>query len=122
MSEATSPRTGREAYYQLDADDMPWTCHATPGVSYKPLRYDHDKRAGAVMIHLCPGATYPTYQAHAGQDVLVLDGELKLGDATIRRGGYLHVEPGSVQAPSTHQGCVLFVSFPGSVKHLHDGD
>lgn len=108
-----------QTYYSLDADDMAWTCHPSQGVSYKSLRYDHGDKSGAVMIHLCPGATYPTYRAHGGQDVFVLDGELLLGEIAVGRGNYVHVAPGSLQQPRTNKGCVLFVSFPGDVEHLH---
>ncbi len=106
-------------HYQLDADDMAWTCHPQRGVSYKSLRYDHGDKSGAVMIHLCPGATYPRYKAHAGQDIFVVDGELRVGASVIRRGGYVHVTAGSVEEPRTEKGCVMFVSFPGDVEHLH---
>lgn len=106
------------AFYQLDAEDMAWTCHPEKGVSYKSLRYDHGDKSGAVLIHMCPGSTYPRYRAHAGQDIFVVDGELILAGTTVRRGAYVHVDAGAEQAPHTEKGCVLFVSFPGDVEHL----
>jgi hypothetical protein len=105
-------------FYQLEAEDMPWTCHPQRGVSYKSLRYGHADKSGAVLIHMCPGTTYPAYRADAGQDVFIVDGELMLDGQTMRRGAYLHIEAGSVQAPTTERGCVLFVSFPGNVQHI----
>ena len=107
-----------QSFYQLDAEDMPWTCHPEQGVSYKPLRYDHDDKSGAVLIHMTPGSTYPRYRAHAGQDVFVVDGELVLGEQSVRRGAYVHVAAGGEQSPRTDKGCVLFVTFPGDVEHL----
>ena len=103
--------------YHLDADDMAWSCHAQKGVSYKTLRFGNVDKSGAMMVHMCAGATYPEYIATEGQDVLVVDGELKVGDQLLPRGSYMHVAPGDKQSPSTETGCVLFVSFPGAIKH-----
>ncbi len=107
--------------YHIDAEDMAWSCHPREGVSFKSLRYDHVTKSGAVMIHMCPDTTYPEYRALAGQDVLVVDGELLIGDERVRRGSYAFVSPGTQHAPRTTSGCVLFVSFPGEVEHLHAG-
>lgn len=107
-----------DSFYQLDAEDMAWTCHAHPGVSYKSLRYDHEGKGGAVMVHLVPGASYPRYLAHGGQDVYVVDGELLLDGARMGRGSYVHVAAGASQRPHSDKGCVLFVSFPAEIEHL----
>ena len=108
--------------YHVHAEDMAWSCHPSQGVSFKSLRYDHDDKSGAVMIHMCPNTRYPTYRATQGQDIFVVDGELLIGDERVRRGSFAHVTSGSTQAPHTEQGCVLFVSFPGAVQHLHDDE
>ena len=105
-------------FYQLEAEDMPWTCHPQRGVSYKSLRYDHGNKSGAVLVHMCPGTSYPAYRADLGQDVFIVDGELAIGDVTVRRGAYVHIEAGSEHSPHSDRGCVLFVTFPGNVEHL----
>ncbi len=105
----------------LDASDLPWMCAETRGVSFKSLRFDHETRAGAVLVHMCPGTTYPRHHVHAGEDVYVVDGELILDERALGRGAYVWVAPGTVQAPRTDRGCVLFVTYPGPVEHLHDG-
>lgn len=100
-------------------EDMPWACATTRGVSYKSLRFDPETGAGAVLIHMCPGTAYPRHKVHAGLDMLVLDGDLRIGDQTVARGSYAHVPAGALHAPTTTGGCVLFASFPGKVENLH---
>ena len=105
----------------LDAEDMPWTCAYSKGVSFKTLRYDPLTRSGAAMIHMCPGAAYPRFTATKGQDIYVIDGEVHVGGTHALRGAYAWVPPGSAHAPHTDKGCVLFVSFPGAVEHEGGG-
>ena len=101
----------------LDAEDMPWTCAYSKGVSFKSLRYDPLTKSGAAMIHMCPGSAYPRFKATKGQDIFVVDGDVHVGDNHVQRGAYAWVAPGASQAPHTDKGCVLFVSFPGGVEH-----
>jgi len=105
--------------YHVHAEDMAWSCHPHVGVSFKSLRYDHDDKSGAVMIHMCPNTSYPEYRSLAGQDIFVVDGELIVGDESVKRGAYAFVAPGTRHAPRTEHGCVLFVSFPGEIEHIH---
>lgn len=104
----------------LDAEDMPWSCAPTRGVSFKTLRFDHDTRAGAVMIHMCPGTTYPRFSTEKGQDVYVVDGELIIEESRVGRGSYAWMPAGREHAPTSDKGCVLFVTFPGAVHHRHE--
>ncbi len=103
----------------IDAEDLPWWCSDSEGVSFKTLRYDDDAKNGAIMVHMIPGTTYPMYETAAGQDIYVVDGELMLGDEVVGRGAYAWVPPGTHHAPRTEKGCVLFVSSLGRVKHDH---
>ena len=103
----------------LDAEDMPWSCAPTKGVSFKTLRFDHTTRAGAVMIHMCPDTTYPRFTTEKGQDVYVIDGELIIDGQHVRRGAYTWMPAGEEHAPHSEKGCVLFVAFPGAVHHHH---
>lgn len=104
---------------QFDTEFLPWTCADAKGVSYKSLRYDSETHAGAVLIHMCPETTYPEHLAHAGMDILVLDGDLSIAGAPLVRGSYAHVNAGNRAAPQTAEGCVLYVTFPGKVENLH---
>lgn len=103
----------------FDTESLPWTCAQAKGVSYKSLRYDGDSHSGAVLIHMCPETAYPLNLVHKGMDILVLDGDLAIDTAALQRGSYAHVPAGAKTAPTTREGCVLFVTFPGRVENLH---
>jgi quercetin dioxygenase-like cupin family protein len=105
--------------YVRDAESMPWEVAHSAGVSYKSLRFDRGSKAGAVMIHMTPGTTYPRHKVHEGQDIFVVDGELIVGESRVSRGQYAWVAAGAESEPRTEKGCVLFVTFPGQVEHLH---
>ncbi|MFZ4579809.1 MAG: cupin domain-containing protein [Myxococcota bacterium] len=108
-----------ERYLFENTDEQPWMCAASKGVSYKSLRFDPETRGGAVMIHMTPGTTYPRHRAHAGVEVLVLDGDLVVQGNRVNRGAYAHIPAAAVLAPHTESGCVLFVTFSGRVENLH---
>ena len=103
----------------FDTDALPWTCAQAKGVSYKSLRYEGESHSGAVLIHMCPETEYPENLVHKGMDILVLDGELTIAETALHRGSYAHVPAGARTAPTTREGCVLFVTFPGRVENLH---
>ena len=101
-----------------DTDDMPWTCAAARGVSYKSLRYDADSGAGAVLLHMCPSTPYPPARMHAGAEILVLDGDLELGGRRLGRGAYAFLPSQTESSPFSAGGCVLYVTYPGRVEGL----
>lgn len=103
-----------------DVEEMSWLCAPQRGVSYKSLRYDPETGAGAVLIHMTPGTTYPTHRLHAGLDVYVLDGDLAIAGTTLQRGAYAWLASGVTQTPMTTEGCVLFATFAGRVENIHE--
>jgi len=107
--------------YIAATEDLPWACAPTRGISYKSLRFDPETGAGAVLVHMTPGATYPRHRAHAGMDLLVVDGEVDFDRQRVGRGGFIHVPPGTDHQPHTQGGCVLYATFSGRVENLHAG-
>jgi quercetin dioxygenase-like cupin family protein len=109
-----------ETHVFVDAEEMAWRCMPTRGVSFKSLQFDKDTKAGAVMIHMCPGTTYPSHHSERGQAVFVVDGELVVGDRRLGRGSYGWLPANIEHKPSTEEGCVLYVTFAGAVHHASD--
>ena len=95
-----------------------WKPTRFAGIRYRTLRYDRDTGAGTVLLEMAPGTTYGAHRHTAGEDVLVLSGELLVGDERFAAGAHLYSPPGSVHAPRTERGCLLFAVFPGKVEHL----
>lgn len=97
---------------------MPWRDTDMPGVQWKPLRYVAESGAGAVLLRMTPGCAYPPHQHEAGEHVYVLEGELIVGPERFGPGDYIYSPPGSIHAPRTESGCVLFGAFPGHVRNF----
>lgn len=95
-----------------------WRPAKFAGVRYRTLRYDRASGAGAVLIEMAPGTTYGRHRHTAGEDVLVIDGELVIGGRIYRGGDHLYSPPGSVHEPHSDTGCLLFAVFPGRIEHL----
>lgn len=100
------------------AASAPWRATDMPGVEWKPLRYVAETGAGASLLRMAPGCAYPAHRHEQGEDVYVLEGELLVGTERFGPGDYLYSPPGSVHAPRTEKGCVLFASFPGHVRNV----
>jgi anti-sigma factor ChrR (cupin superfamily) len=104
-------------FIRIDTRSAQWQPTSTPGVTFQSLRYDRETKAGAVLIRMAPGTSYPEHEHTKGEDVLVLEGELIVGDERCPSGTYLYSPPGSVHSPRTETGCILFSTFPGKIDH-----
>ena len=104
-------------FIQVDTMRAEWQPTSTPGVTFQSLRYDRETKAGAVLIKMDPGTSYPAHEHTKGEDVFIVEGELIVGKDRFLKGAYLYSPPGSVHAPRTETGCVLFSTFPGKIDH-----
>ena len=75
--------------------ELEWT-DAAPGISYKLLATDTDRRRVSMLVRLAPGTDYPPHR-HAGVEELhLLHGELMVDDKRLSPGDYIRAEAGSV--------------------------
>ena len=93
--------------------DSPW-----PGVRWKKLFFDAASGESAVLLSFAPGASYGAHRHPAGEQYLVLEGELEDGGASYGRGAYVRLAPGSAHKPSSRSGCLLFVTLPRPIEEL----
>ena len=108
----------RDAQIITRAAATVWRVTDMAGVEWKPLRYVAATGAGASLLRMAPGCAYPPHRHEQGEDVYVLEGELIIGSERFGPGDYCYSPPGSVHAPRTDAGCVLFASFPGHVRNV----
>jgi quercetin dioxygenase-like cupin family protein len=66
--------------------------------------------ASAVLLRFEPGASYGAHRHPEGEQYFVIEGEVTDGADTWGPGSYVWHPPGSVHAPRSKQGCLLFVS------------
>jgi quercetin dioxygenase-like cupin family protein len=104
------------------SEEVAWQPLAEPGVKgvfVKVLRYDQaTRRAPTILLRFEPGATYPGHNHPGGEEIFVLDGEVRLGKDELRKGDYLYTAPGNKHAVLSRTGCVLLVNVPEEVERL----
>lgn len=97
-----------------------WQPLHEPGVSrvaVKVLRFDEASgRASTILLKFEPGASYPAHVHPGGEEILVLEGDLRLGPVYLRTGDYLYTPPLDVHAVFSEGGCVALVSVPLAVQ------
>ena len=102
----------------VQTKEIDWQATESPGVYYKSLRYDKSSKAGAVLIKMEAGSSYPEHLHTEGEDFIVLDGELIIDDQLFPEGSYVYSPPQSSHHPSTDKGAVLFAVFHGKIVNF----
>ena len=113
MAEANSTivvRSGHEGWRALNVS----------GVSVKPLRRDAETGGSTAMVRLEPGARFPAHNHPAGEEVFVLEGDVRIGPHRLKAGDYLYTPPNGKHAASSEGGCVFLVTLPRPVEILDD--
>ncbi|HEY7751521.1 MAG TPA: cupin domain-containing protein [Ignavibacteriaceae bacterium] len=91
----------------------------TEGIFVKSLRYDdRTKRSPSILLKFEPGATYPAHNHPGGEEVFVLEGEVKFGNHSLSAGDYLYTPPGGKHAVWSKSGCVMLLNIPQEVEIL----
>src|SRR5882672_3072451 len=124
MKEITSPQT--PGLVQLvRSRQLEWQPLQEPGSSgvfVKVLRFDKEtRRAPTILLRFEAGATYPAHNHPGGEEVFVIEGDLKLGKDHLYAGDYLYTSPNGKHAVRSEKGCVVLVSVPEEVvilKHM----
>ena len=99
-----------------------WEPLAEPGVSgvwVKVLRFDEEtRRAPTILLKFEAGATYPAHNHPGGEEIFVIEGDVKLGKDRLLAGDYLYTPPHGKHAVWSEAGCILLVSVPQQVEIL----
>lgn len=91
----------------------------TSGIFVKTLRFDEvTNRAPVILLKFEPGAKYPAHNHPAGEEVFVLEGEVKFGNKHLSEGDYLYTPPNGKHAVWSKKGCVMLLNIPEEVEIL----
>ena len=91
----------------------------TNGIFVKVLRYDElTKRAPVFLLKFESGAKYPAHNHPAGEEVFVLEGEVKFGNKNLQPGDYLYTPPNGKHAVWSKNGCIMLLIVPEEVEIL----
>ena len=89
------------------------------GVWVKSLMFDEAaRRSPTILLKFEAGATYPLHNHPAGEEIFVLEGDIKLGKDELSAGDYLFTATGNKHRVSTKNGCVVLVKTPQEVEIL----
>ena len=89
----------------------------TTGISVKILRFDEaTHRPPTFLLKFEAGASYPNHRHPAGEEVLVLEGEVRFGCDQLYAGDYLYAPPGSTHSAYSKTGCVMMFMVPEEVE------
>ncbi|MGH8719663.1 MAG: cupin domain-containing protein, partial [Burkholderiales bacterium] len=102
------------------SQQIEWQPLQEPGVSgvfVKVLRFDNDtQRAPTILLRFEPGAMYPAHNHPGGEEIFVIEGDIRLGRDHLHTGDYLYKAPDNKHAARSENGCVVLVACTGKSK------
>lgn len=94
----------------VDTTALDWIASPAAGVERKMLDRDGGEVARATsLVRFAPGSDFETHTHGAGEEFLVLDGVFSDESGDYGRGVYVRNPVGSSHAPSSAEGCTIFV-------------
>jgi quercetin dioxygenase-like cupin family protein len=101
---------------------LEWRPLGEPGVTgvyIKELLFDHEtQRAPTILLKFEAGATYPAHNHPGGEEIFVLEGDLKLVKDHLYAGDYLYTAPNGKHAVWSRTGCVALLKVPQQIEIL----
>jgi hypothetical protein len=92
------------------ASGAAWAPSPEPGVDRLMLERDGEEIARATsIVRYAPGSRFKTHRHDLGEEFLVLEGVFSDEHGGYPVGTYVRNPPGSSHAPSSRDGCVIFV-------------
>lgn len=80
-----------------------------PGVHFATLRIDAITRQVDCFVRSFGQIKFPEHRHAETEEILVLDGDLKIGDHVYGKGDRIYSQPGTIHQPETLCGCTLFL-------------
>ncbi len=101
----------------LYQEDLPWVDSPALGIQRRMLdRIGGEQARATSIVRYAPNTHFAAHCHDFGEEILVLDGELRDEFGHYPAGAYLMNPPGSSHAPYSENGCTLFVK----LRHLGD--
>ena len=95
-----------------------WRSAATAGVAVKRLRDDKTSGASTFLLRVDAGARVPLHDHPGGEELFVIEGDLKVGGDHLKSGDYLYTPPDGRHSASSEGGCVVLVTIPKPVRFV----
>jgi quercetin dioxygenase-like cupin family protein len=94
------------------AADSPWIASPLPGIEYKVLHRDEERRSTTRLLRFSPGSAYPAHRHGGVEEVFVLEGSVTLNGILLKPGDYCRAEAGTPEPAATSEtgGMAIIVS------------
>ena len=87
------------------------------GIYVKSLLFDEAAdRSPTILLKFDAGATYPLHNHPGGEEIYVLEGDIKLGKDELKAGDYLFTAINNKHRVSTKNGCIILLKAPLEVE------
>jgi anti-sigma factor ChrR (cupin superfamily) len=86
-----------------------------PGIEVKQLLVDRQAGTRSVLLRAAPGASLPPHQHHGYEECVVLEGEIRIGELTLRPGDY-HCMPAGSMHPAVSARSAALVYLRGALE------
>lgn len=94
----------------VDSEQLEWLASPQAGVDRRMLdRIGGEVARATSIVRYVPASTFPSHSHGLGEEFLVLDGVFSDEHGDYPIGTYVRNPPGSSHAPSTRDGCTIFV-------------
>ncbi|MEO8238964.1 MAG: cupin domain-containing protein [Flavobacterium sp.] len=91
----------------------------TDGIFVKTLGFNETvNRPITFLLKFEAGSSYPLHSHPAGEEIYVLEGEVRSGKDELKKGDYLYMPPGSTHSVFSKTGCTLLFRVPEEVVIL----
>lgn len=96
-----------------------WVASPLPGVERLMLdRLGGEVARATSLVRYAPGSRFERHEHALGEEFLVLDGVFSDAAGDFGPGSYVRNPPGTAHAPSSRDGCTIFVK----LRQFQDGD
>ncbi|HEV8474555.1 MAG TPA: cupin domain-containing protein [Methylomirabilota bacterium] len=95
-----------------------WRPLATPGSFVKVLHADRATGASTALIRFDAGTRFPAHNHPGGEEVFVVEGDLRIGGDLLGPGDYLYTPPDGKHAAFSERGCVFLVTVGKPIEIL----
>jgi quercetin dioxygenase-like cupin family protein len=100
----------------IETSSAAWKPARLPGIEFIPLNTDPDERCGTFMYRMEAGAHFPRHRHPAGEEILLIRGDVIMGERALKAGDFLFSPPGSIHEMATREGCLFMAVFPKPVE------
>lgn len=80
-----------------------------PGIWLGKLLIDAERREIQCFVRSWSAATFPRHRHLAEEEIIVLEGDLSIGDCQYQSGDRITSPRGTIHQPQTQKGCLIFL-------------